>query len=471
MRAIGYLSERNSADVSLIEQNANFLAYCHEHGYQPMAAFLDVELSPERSRTGLEQLLRHLRQDVIGFTFVVTQSLSHLGHDPTQAVRAALQLRARGAHLISLSEGPIDDDALVALWRRHQHGDSNPSVRQLRQQERAEQGLSVGPVPYGYVVGEDGRYTPDEAESSIVRRIFDLYLRESFGIRRITQRLNEEGVRTRRGGNWSMTTIRDLLCNPVYLGRYEQLGVRMEQNHPPLVSEQDFELVAQQMAKRRTATGVSNPSEFLLAGLVWWGEDGAHMQGVTRRQQWRKADGDVVHVSYRYYQSEVHRNRAMGQSHSRRADELEAEVVAQLRGERDGGQSAVVDFSHNATALAAETAVALAHAESHLRSIDRQLAQLLDDAAGGEHPATGLQEAGGRLVAEWEAATDDLARLRGLAVAHEQEAERRRRRDQRLERVRTDWNELSFAQRRELIEQLVNRVIVTEQSVTTQLKV
>ena len=479
MRAIGYLSQRSehpqrtdhaAADPSLVVQNANFLEYCHEHGFEPTATFLDADTAHDRERPGLTQLLRHLNEEARGFTFVITQSFINLGHDATHAVRTVLQLRARGVQLVSLEDGPIDESSLIDLWRLHSDPDPDANRRRERLQERARLGQAIGRPPYGYGVGDDGRYEIDEEEAAVVRRIFNLCLHDGLGIRRIAQRLNEEGFQTRRGRNWSMVSIRDMLRNPVYIGRYDKLGVSVPGNHHAIVSEPDFEAVAQQMSQRRTAPGVSHPSDFLLAGLVWCGEDQTRMIGVTRRQQWRKASGDTAAATYRYYQSEARTNQSVGGYHTRRADDLEAEVLSHIRGERQGGEIAVLNIGSNDTALAAETAVAVSTAEARLRAIDRKLSQLLDDASAGDPPPASLQEAGADIIAEWETASADLAQIRSRAQAQEREADRRRRRDQRLQRVREGWDSLAFPQQRDLIEHLVDRVIVFDNSVTTQLK-
>ncbi len=479
MRAIGYLSQSHQhssrpadagASPSLVEQNASFLAYCQERGYEPTATFLDSDTSRVRERPGLTQLLRHLNEASRGFTFVVSQSFAHLGDDATQAVRTAMQLRARGVQLVSLDEGLIDESSLIELWRLRHDADDDAVLRRERLLERARLGLAIGRPPYGYRVGDDDRYAIDDEEAKVVRRIFSLCLRDGLGIRRIAQRLNEEGYRTRRGGNWSMVTIRDLLRNPVYVGRYDKLGVSVEGNHDAIISEPDFRAAGQVMDQRRTATGESHPSDFLLAGLVLCGEDHTRMIGVTRRQQRRKASGETVAASYRYYQSEARTNQSVGAYHTRRADELEAEVLAHIRGERQGGAVAVLDIGRDETALAAETAVAVSTAEARLRAIDRKLAQLLDDASTGDPAQSGLSELGAEIVTEWESASANLSRLKSRALAHEQESERRRRREQRLQRVRDDWTDLTFAQQRDLIEQLVERVVVFDDSVTTQLK-
>ena len=478
MRAIGYLSQlpdqitRPNRDgdpvTSLVEQNARVLAYCEQHGFEPTAIFLDADAVPGRERYGMVQLLRHLSDEARGFTVVVAQSFEHLGSDPTQSVRTVLQLRARGVQVVTLDDGAIDDASLVELWQRLAAADNASDARRERLLERARLGQAIGRPPYGYRVGSHGRYEIDDEEAKVVRRIFHLSLQDGLGIRRIAQRLNAEGFRTRRGRNWSMVTIRDLLRNPVYTGRFDQLGVSVEGNHPAIVSEADFRAVGEQMEQRRTATGLSQPSDFLLAGLVWCGEDQSRMIGVTRRQQRRTEDGESEPVAYRYYQSEARTNQSVGDYHTRRADELEAEVLAQIRGDAGGGEAAVLAIGRDDASLAAETAVALSAAGARLRAIDRRLAQLLEDAAAGESPA--LQEAGAEIVAEWESANADLLDLKSRAQAHERDADRRRLREQRLRQVRDNWDELPFTKQRELVEHLVERVVVFDESVTTHVK-
>lgn len=480
MRAIGYLSQLpdqiagpvrgNGVAATLVQQHASFLGYCESHGFEPTATFLDASASaesPDRERYGMAQLLRHLSEQARGFTVVVAQSFEHFGADPTQAVRTVLQLRARGVHVVSLDDGPIDDASLVTLWRAAASDEPSSDTRRARMIERAKLGQAIGRPPYGYRVGADGRYEIDDDEAQVVRRMFSLSLREGLGIRRIAQRLNADGYRTRRGRNWSMVTIRDLLRNPVYIGRYDRLGVSVDGNHPAIISEPDFHQVGKQMAERRTATGVSHPSDFLLAGLVWCGEDQTRMIGVTRRHQRRTDGGERESVAYRYYQSEARTNQSVGGYHTRRADELEQAVVAQIRGDQGGGEATVLNIGRDATALAAETAVALSAASARLRAIERSLALLLEDASAGDPTQPALGEAGATIVEQWESAHADLSDLQSRALAHERDGERRRLREQRVQQVREEWGDLPFTKQRELIEHLVSRVVVFDDSVTT----
>lgn len=54
---------------------------------------------------------------------------------------------------------------------------------------------------------------PDEAK--VVRRIFNMYIEGSGGLKAVTAELNREKT-LRRGNVWSTTTIHHVLKNPIY---------------------------------------------------------------------------------------------------------------------------------------------------------------------------------------------------------------------------------------------------------------
>lgn len=97
--------------------------------------------------------------------------------------------------------------------------------RRLQQGRLAsvKEGRYLGSIPpYGYqkVKIKDG-YTlePNQDEAPIVKMIFDLYTStERIGVSKITRKLNEMNIKARKG-NWSPSTIKDILKNPVYIGK------------------------------------------------------------------------------------------------------------------------------------------------------------------------------------------------------------------------------------------------------------
>lgn len=96
--------------------------------------------------------------------------------------------------------------------------------------------------PYGYdrekLEREKGWIlVPNPSEKDIVRLIFDLYVHgepqadgtiKQMGTQNIAIKLNALGIPTRKGGKWTVATLRDLLQNPVYVGKL-RMGWRKSQ--------------------------------------------------------------------------------------------------------------------------------------------------------------------------------------------------------------------------------------------------
>lgn len=75
--------------------------------------------------------------------------------------------------------------------------------------------------PYGYKKVKNGKsYTlAENEESDVVRMIFEMFVHEHLGTTKIANRLNSLGIKPRKNQYWSDSTIRDILRNPVYIGK------------------------------------------------------------------------------------------------------------------------------------------------------------------------------------------------------------------------------------------------------------
>lgn len=90
--------------------------------------------------------------------------------------------------------------------------------------QTVKKGGHVLPAPYGYRrcwIGSRPNEMPSleiiPEEADIVRRIYAEYAGGT-GSYTIAERLNRDGIKTRRGGDWSRVTIREILRNPTYKG-------------------------------------------------------------------------------------------------------------------------------------------------------------------------------------------------------------------------------------------------------------
>lgn len=124
---------------------------------------------------------------------------------------------------------------------------------------RAEKGLWNGAtVPFGYVWSEEEKFPViDPDESKIIQYIFNSYesLRSTL---KVAYRLHEEKIATKRNGQWTAKTVRDILRNPFYIGTYrynmrESGGSRrlknkeewvvVDNNHPGIIEKEQFDRV------------------------------------------------------------------------------------------------------------------------------------------------------------------------------------------------------------------------------------
>lgn len=159
----------------------------------------------------------------------------------------------------------------------------------------------AGSAPIGYKAIREGKrrtIVPDEQTAPIVRMIFDWYARGEAGYQAIAQRLTAMGIKTNTGATFSVPSVRNILRNPAYIGRYEfgarrsisiiENGQRIKKEktvtppiivgnaHPAIIAPdvwqavQDRARFARHRCPINTDKSIKNP----LAGLVFCSECG-----------------------------------------------------------------------------------------------------------------------------------------------------------------------------------------------------
>ena len=164
---------------------------------------------------------------------------------------------------------------------------------------RAEQGLFMGGIPpFGYDV-IDQHYVVNPVEASVVNLIFRLYA-EGYSYREIITEIEKTGVKTKRGGRWSNTTINALLHNERYIGTYywnkhkcKVMGkwagggpnekiVRIPDGMPGIVEQNIWEICQKRLHSHAMARSKSNRI-YLLSGLLTCASCNGSYCGETRK--------------------------------------------------------------------------------------------------------------------------------------------------------------------------------------------
>ena len=132
-------------------------------------------------------------------------------------------------------------------------------------------------APFGYDKIRTGKnYTlAENAESDAVRLIFALYVDQGLGYAEICKQLDARGIRPRRKSYWVPSSIREILHNPVYIGKIrwnqrktvkqyrdgeivksrprtgEDAWILTDGKHPPLVTQEQFRLAQERCSAPR----------------------------------------------------------------------------------------------------------------------------------------------------------------------------------------------------------------------------
>jgi DNA invertase Pin-like site-specific DNA recombinase len=460
MNAVGYFAEgakRDGAKRSVGDQNRAFIEFCARQGFEVVATFLDTEGDTEPD-AGFRQMIQFLRRTDRGFTVVVVDCVGALGPDLGRAALRMLQVEATGLRLISAQTGSDIARELVDRWADRSEGTPVSERVRSAMRRKAVRGEVLGRPPYGYAVGARRRLELVPEEAVVVRYIFRLYLQEEMGIRKIAGQLNAEGIPTRRGGRWSMISVRDILRNRVYLGTYARFGVRVTNSHPPLISQEDYRRVQDRLHLHTPTETTRTVRPFLLSGMVYCARCGSRLIGVSRRQKWTTKDGEARAAVYRYYQCESRTNQSACQYNTQREAELEARVRELL--EEDNPPLVRMIPAGNADSYLLDVMTQVDRVEAKMRRNRRAVEELVADAAHGHitferMKALGLEHAG-----EHEALQDELSQARARVAAARDATERRERTQRTRKRLVAEWESLPFHELQAALHEVVERVEV-----------
>ena len=254
-----------------------------------------------RSVRGLAQILEELDRAGVAF-----RSATEPFDTATSAGRMMVQMLGVFAEF---ERATIVDRVLAGMERKAQRG-----------------GWNGGTIPYGY--GYDsatGFLSVNAEEAPLVPVIFGLYARRRLGSKAVAAWLNRRGHRTREGRLWSPDRVLSVLRNRAYLGEVFFRGDSFPAPHPALVSRDVFADAQAVVEERREERSMrrSNPSDYLLAGVVVCDRCGGHYIGTAAHGR---------SARYRYYTCLARQRYGTGHCDADRlpARDLEAAVVEAL---------------------------------------------------------------------------------------------------------------------------------------------
>lgn len=269
---------RTSSDMqeSSIEQQEVNLRHMVEH--TPNWTLVDVYVDDGISgtdtvnRPGFQRMLADCRMGKIDM--IVTRSISRWGRNAEQTLSTLQSLYDLGIDvyftLEKIHSGKSMGNLLLDLMSTFAEFESksiklNTKMGYKSRMMRGE--FFYNRPPYGYDSNAAGELVVNEAEATVVRRIFQM-CNNGIGTHRIAYILESEGIPTKRGAPWQPGTIRAMLSNITYTGdvllqktirvgngpRKKNDGsedsYHVTDHHPPIISHEVFEAAQKALESR-----------------------------------------------------------------------------------------------------------------------------------------------------------------------------------------------------------------------------
>ena len=161
--------------------------------------------------------------------------------------------------------------------------------------QSVNEGKYVGSIaPFGYdrikIKGDKGYTLKPNTEANTVKIIYDLYAYNGFSINEIAKKINEMGLKPRKKDKWSVSSIKDILSNPVYIGKVKWNARKVEKVyknekliktrprnkdfilveglHKPIIDIKTWKIVAHKRKINETTVTHGNEVKNPLCGLV-----------------------------------------------------------------------------------------------------------------------------------------------------------------------------------------------------------
>ena len=299
--------QQAESELSIAAQLKALKSYAERNGWTIYKEFIDeAESARTANRPAFQEMIAYAKRKEHLFSIILVWKYSRFARNREDAAIYKSLLRKHGVNVISINE-PVDDSPsgkllegmIEVIDEFYSANLSVDTVRGLR--ENAERGFKNGSMPIGYKAKKvaDGnnqrtKLEPEDLFSPIIKRMFQMSI-EGKGIKEIVKVLNSEGLKTHKGKPWSTSTVSYILKNEVYVGTLvygkksknlqsshnPQEVIKIENNHPALVSKEMFNTVQELIRKR--SPKITHPretaSEYLLSGLLWCGKCQAKMIG------------------------------------------------------------------------------------------------------------------------------------------------------------------------------------------------
>lgn len=254
-------------NYSIDSQKERLEAFCKAKGWTVYETYIDGGYSGATTdRPALKKMIRDLNK----VNVVVVYKLDRLSRSQRDTLSLIEEhFLTNSVEFVSITE-TLDTStpfgkAMIGILSVFAQLERETIAERMRMGhiKRAENGLrGMGGDydPAGYI-RKDGHLIINENEAKHIKRLYDLY--ETYhSITKVQEKLKEEGFSV-----WRFRRYRDILANPLYVGKVTFAGKLYKGQHEPIIPSDQFERV-QVLLNRHKGSNAHKAKESLLSGLI-----------------------------------------------------------------------------------------------------------------------------------------------------------------------------------------------------------
>ena len=210
---------------SLETQKEFFLEYSKRTGDNLIKLYADEGISGTKikNRKEFQRMLADAEKGL--FDMVVVKDISRFARNTVDLLQSVRKLKSLGietqfltANMTSMGNSEF---VLTIFGALAQEESANTSKRiKFGKKMNAEKGR-VPNIVFGYdkTIGDYFKLSINEEEAKVIRQMYKWYTEEGYGGSKIANMLNERGIKTKRGNNWSQNSVCRILTNEIYTGK------------------------------------------------------------------------------------------------------------------------------------------------------------------------------------------------------------------------------------------------------------
>jgi len=210
---------------SLAAQKGFFEEFARAQNHNLVDIYADEGISgtAKKKRKEFLRLMEDARRG--RFDIVCVKDISRLARNTLDFLESIRALKAMNIETLFVSNNMTilgnSEFVPTIMAALAQEESANMSKRiKFGKQVNAKKGR-VPNFVYGYdkIAGDYFNLAVNAFEADVVRRIFYMYLEQGHGTGKIAAQLNSEGIKTKRGADFSQNAVVRILTNEIYIGR------------------------------------------------------------------------------------------------------------------------------------------------------------------------------------------------------------------------------------------------------------